>query len=326
MNIYNNENIDRSFSSKMRMFKNRFGHFRAGWRIFFYISFVIVLFKLLDLLGNSFLLIRGENLNDYALLLNRFISKFSALLSVLIPGLVLLKWVDKRPVNLLGIGYYKGAVRDLARGMLMGFIIVTFSVLILALTGWASYSFDGFSMDILLYLLSCLIVAIISAAYEEVLFRGYIFQSLIEGSNFWITLVIYSLLFGAAHIGNAKATVFSVTFAVIAGVFLGVIYFKTRTLWTCIGVHFMWNWTMAPLFGMGVDESKFLSRSLFSYKPSDSVLIIGTDAVSEIILGIIVIAVTIYLWRAKWLRPVESNRKLWAAYPPKYGTDPEMSA
>jgi len=87
----------------------------------------------------------------------------------------------------------------------------------------------------------------------------------------------------------------------------------------------MWNWTMALLYGMGVAESKFLRRSLFSYKPSESVLIIGTDAVSEIILGIIIIVVTIYLWRAKWLRLVESNRKLWAAYPPKYGIDPELN-
>lgn len=325
MNANTNENSDRSSSSKIRIFRNRFGHFRAGWRILFYISFVLVLFKLSDLLSNSFLLVRGENLGDYALLLNRLISKFGALLSVLIPGLALLKWVDKRPVTLLGIGYYKGAVRDFTRSMFMGFIIVTFSVLILWLTGWASYSFNGFSIDILLYLLCCLIVAIISAAYEEVLFRGYIFQSLIEGSNFWITLGIYSLLFGAAHIGNPQATVFTVMFAVIAGLFLGVIYYKTRTLWMCIGVHFMWNWTMALLYGMGVAESKFLRRSLFSYKPSESVLIIGTDAVSEIILGIIIIVVTIYLWRAKWLRLVESNRKLWAAYPPKYGIDPELN-
>jgi membrane protease YdiL (CAAX protease family) len=169
------------------------------------------------------------------------------LLSVLIPSIVLLKWVDKRPATLLGTGFYKGSLWELSTGMLMGLTMGTVCVLILRLTGWASFSFNGFSIDIFLYLLSCLVVLVVSASYEEILFRGYIFQSLIEGSNFWITLVVFSLLFGVAHIENVGVTVFSLAFTVIAGVFLGVIYFKTRALWMCIGVHFMWNWTMAPI-------------------------------------------------------------------------------
>ena len=80
---------DSSISPMKRIFKNRFGHFRAGWRILFYLAFAVVLLRLLDLLGNSFLLIKGENLGDYPLLLNRFVSKFMKLLSVFIPGIVL---------------------------------------------------------------------------------------------------------------------------------------------------------------------------------------------------------------------------------------------
>jgi membrane protease YdiL (CAAX protease family) len=318
-------NNNSSIKPITKIFKNRFGHFRAGWRIFFYIAFVIVLLKLLDLLGNSFLLIRGENLSDYSLLLNRFVSKFIRLLSVFIPGIVLLRWVDKRPVTLLGTGRYKGSLRELFVGMLVGLIAGTAGILILRLMGWASFSFNGFSIDMLLYLLGCLVVLVVSASYEEILFRGYIFQSLIEGSNFWITLAVFSLLFGAGHIGNVGVTVFTIAFTVIAGVFLGVIYFKTRALWMCIGVHFIWNWTMAPIFGMGVTESKFLKRSLFTYKPWESGFIGGPDTLSEIVQGIVLLALTIYIWRANWLKPAEYNRKLWAKYPPKYGTEPEMS-
>jgi membrane protease YdiL (CAAX protease family) len=315
-----------SINPMARVFKNRFGHFRAGWRILFYLAFAVVLLKLLDLLGNSLLLIRGENLSDYSLLVNRFVSKFMKLLAVFIPGIVLLKWVDKRPVTLLGTGFYKGSLRELSTGMLIGLITGTAGVLILRLTGWASFSFNGFSIDMLLYLFGCLAVLVVSASYEEILFRGYIFQSLIEGSDFWITLVVFSLLFGAGHIGNVGATGFTIAFTVIAGVFLGVIYFRTRALWMCIGVHFMWNWTMAPVFGMGVSESKFLTRSLFTYSPWESGFIGGPDTISEIVQGIMLIALTIYIWKANWLRPAEYNRRLWANYPPRYGTEPEMRA
>ena len=325
MSTSNIENNDHTIKRMTKIFKNRFGHFRAGWRIFFYIAFIVALFRLLDLLGNSFLLIRGENLSDYSLLLNRFVSKFLTLLSVFIPSFVILKWVDKRPVTLLGTGCYKGSLKDLSIGMIMGLITGTVCGIILWLTEWASFSFNGFSIDMLLYLLSCLVVLVISASYEEILFRGYIFQSLIEGSNFWIALGVFSLLFGAGHIQNAGVTVFAIAFTIVAGVFLGVIYFKTRSLWMCIGVHFMWNWTMAPIFGMGVSESKFLRRSMFSYKPLESGFIGGADAISEIIQGIILIALTIYIWKANWLKSAEYNRKLWAKYPPKYGTRPDMS-
>jgi membrane protease YdiL (CAAX protease family) len=208
--------------------------------------------------------------------------------------------------------------------MLMGLFTGTVCVLILRLAGWASFSFNGFSIDMLLYLLICLVVLVVSASYEEILFRGYIFQSLIEGSNFWITLVVFSLLFGAGHIGNVGVTAFTIAFTVIAGVFLGVVYFKTRALWMCIGVHFTWNWTMGPIFGMGVSDSKFLRRSLFSYSPWESGFIGGPDTISEIVQGIVLLALTIYIWKANWLKPAEYNRKLWAKYPPKYGTEPEM--
>jgi membrane protease YdiL (CAAX protease family) len=228
--------------------------------------------------------------------------------------------MDKRPVALLGIGIYKGALRELAIGMLMGFVLIVLSVSILQLTGWASFSFNGFSIGLLLYLLCVLGILVISAMYEEILFRGYIFQSLIEGSSFWIALGLFSLLFGAAHLSNKGVNVFSIAVTIIAGVFIGVLYFKTRALWMCIGTHFIWNWMMGPLFGMGLNESKFLRRSLFTYKPLESFFIHGQDVMGEIVLGILVLALTMYLWRAKWLKPAEYNRNLWIHYPPQYGT------
>ena len=311
--------------SLSKVFKNRFGHLRAGWRIFIYIAFAVILSRVVDLFENSLFIIQGETLSDYELLWNRFIGKFLQLMCVLIPGIVLLRWVDKRPVALLGIGLYKGALRELSQGMLMGFVLIILSVSVLWLTGWGSFSFNGFSTGLLVYLLCVLGILAISAAYEELLFRGYIFQSLIEGSNFWITLGIFSLLFGAAHLSNKGVTIFSIAVTIIAGVFVGVLYFRTRALWMCIGTHFVWNWTLGPVFGMGISESRFLRRSLFIYKPSESFLVHGQDVMSEIILGILVLAITIYLWRAKWLKPAAYNRNLWIHYPPKYGTEPGIS-
>ena len=310
--------------SKLQMrtiFKNRFGHFRAGWRILFYFAFIIAFFELSEFLENSFLLLKGESLGNYALLQNRFVTKLLKLLSVVIPSLVLLKWLDKRPLGLLGVGFYKGFLRELGIGMLMGLILVSGSIFILWATGLASFTFNGFSLDILLYLLLCLLILIISASYEEILFRGYIFQSLLEGSNLWITLGIYALLFGAAHLDNGIGTV---TFAVVAGVYLGLLYYKTRALWMCIGMHFVWNWIEAPIFGIGVEGSKFLRKSLFSYQPFESSLFGNADLVITLLQALFMIVFTILIWKVAWLKPSEYNQKLWAHYPPKFGTEAKI--
>ena len=297
-----------------KIFRNRFGHIRAGWRILFYLVLTVALHASLDSPLNALLQIPGEDLGDYALLFNRFVSKLLKLIFVLVPAVVLLKWADRRPVSLMGLGRYPEALRELLAGMLMGVVLIVVGVSILWSTRLASFSFNGFSPDLLWYLLGALVVLVISAAYEEVLFRGYVFQSLIEGTSFWIAVAVYSLLFGAGHLDNPDATVYTIAVTIIAGVCLGTIYYRTRALWMCIGVHFMWNWLMGPIFGMGMTGSRFLRRSLFAYEPSESGMIQGADALSEIIFGLILIALVAYLWKARWVKPAEYNKSLWEPY------------
>ena len=309
----------------MLIFKNRFKHFRTVWRIIFYMVLFIILSKIFDPIVNSYLLVQGENLSDYELLLNRFVSKGFNFLAVLLPGLLLLIGLDKRPVDLLGLGFCKGNIKELSIGMIIGLITGILSITLISLVGSASFSLNEIQFDLIIYLIGVLVVAIISAAFEEIAFRGYMFQSLIEGTNFLITLVIFSLLFGAAHLSNEGATIFTIMFTISAGIFLGVVYFKTRALWMCIGMHFMWNWTVGPLFGMGLSESRFLRRSLFSYEPLEIGWFGGVDATGEIIQTIILVILTIIIWKAKWLKPAEYNKRLWSKYPPKYDTEPVKS-
>ena len=314
------ENSDQSLKGLRRLFKNRFGHFRAGWRILLFIALTIALFEISDVVENFYLSIRGENPSDFALLLNRFVNKFLKLLSVVIPSVVLLKWLDKRPVTLFGIGFYKGSFQELSKGMLMGFAMGTVSIFILWITRVSSFTFNGISMDMLLYVLFCLIILVISASFEETLFRGYIFQSLIEGSSLWIAVCAYALLFAISHFEHG---VERVAFAAAAGIFLGVLYYKTRSLWPCIGVHFVWNWIMAPVFGMGVEGSKFLKRSIFTYHPSESGLLGGSEAMSTIIQSLFMLILSIFIWKSNWLKPADHNKKQWAQYPTGLGKEPE---
>lgn len=304
--------------------RNRSGHIRAIWRIGLYLVFIFGLSIGVDRAMGDVLLIHGEPLSDYALLVNRFTSKLIKFLCVLIPAIVLLKWLDQRPVALLGLGRYKGAARELLIGMLLSLSVVSAAVLILWLTQVGSFSFNGFSVDMLLYAAACLIVLAVSAAYEEVLFRGYPFQAVIEGTNFGVAVLLVALLFGSAHLQNADATPFSIGFAVVAGVFLGLLYYRTRALWMAMGAHCMYNWCVGPVFGI-TTSSPFLRRTIFTYTSAEAYFR-SADAIGDGVLTLGMLILTMYLWKASWLKPAAYNKTLWAPYPPQLAWPRRSSA
>lgn len=83
-----------------------------------------------------------------------------------------------------------------------------------------------------------LAVGIVVPIYEEILFRGMIFKEIKGTINLWGALVLQGLLFGLFH-GNMLQ--FSYTFP--AGIALGIIYLKYRSIWAPILVHLTWNLT-----------------------------------------------------------------------------------
>ena len=136
------------------VFKNSSGHFRAGWRILFYFILFVTLSELNEFLYKSFLLINGDTLSDYTLLYNRFTDKTLKLLSVLLPALILLKFVDKRPIGLLGLSLYKGVVKELSIGMAIGFFLGIVSVLITYFVGLGSFNLNNISIELIIYVLA----------------------------------------------------------------------------------------------------------------------------------------------------------------------------
>jgi len=102
-------------------------------------------------------------------------------------------------------------------------------------------------------------------AFEEVLFRGYIFQSLVQGSRSPAALLM-AVLFSLAHASNPTSA--RLTHQCRAGGdVLSVAYFKTRGLWLPIGLHFGWNFAESTLFGLPTSGITFSGQSLVSTVP-----------------------------------------------------------
>jgi membrane protease YdiL (CAAX protease family) len=96
-------------------------------------------------------------------------------------------------------------------------------------------------------------MAIGSGIGEELLFRGGVFRILEDSFGTTVALVLSGALFGALHLTNPHASLFSAAaIALEAGVLLGAAYAATRSLWLPIGIHIGWNFTEGGVFGAAV--------------------------------------------------------------------------
>jgi uncharacterized protein len=99
------------------------------------------------------------------------------------------------------------------------------------------------------------------ALLEETLFRGFIFQRMLDGIGMWPALIAMAALFAVAHWGSPgmQGTTEIVAFLdlFLAAVMLGVAYLRTRSLALPVGLHLGWNWTQGHVLGFGVSGYDF---------------------------------------------------------------------
>ncbi len=98
-----------------------------------------------------------------------------------------------------------------------------------------------------------LVVGLGAGIGEEIVFRGVLFRIVEEGLGTWWALGISALLFGAIHLANPGATLWSsAAIAIEAGLLFGMVYHVTRSLAACMGLHAAWNFAQGTIYGIPV--------------------------------------------------------------------------
>ncbi|AYF97842.1 CPBP family intramembrane glutamic endopeptidase [Protaetiibacter intestinalis] len=126
----------------------------------------------------------------------------------------------------------------------VGFIAVSVSLLVLL----GVYTVTWQPVDAVGTVAAALAVSLGAAIVEELVFRGVAFRAIEELAGRRVVLGralalgITAVLFGAAHMLNAGATLWSgVSITVEAGLMLGAAFLWKRDLWFVIGLHTAWN-------------------------------------------------------------------------------------
>lgn len=230
--------------------------------------------------------------------------------AALLAAWIMLKVFDRRSFHTLGIWFYRGWLRELLLGAAAGAGLIAIVAGVLAVAGMvrfvpvdsglAAEKFLGFTGFILL-----------AAAWEEVVFRGYAFQRLVESVGPLGAILILAVLFGVAHIPNPASTPLSTANTILAGVLLALAYLKTRALWLPIGLHFAWNWVMGLVLGLPVSGLHFAPR-LLAAEFSGPRWLSGGDYGPEgsIVLTVAAVAATVWLWRARQIHPSPAMREV----------------
>jgi membrane protease YdiL (CAAX protease family) len=185
----------------------------------------------------------------------------SALLPVLIASILATKLYDRMPLAWLGIGAHRWMGRELLLGAGIGAGIAVVAWLPAAISGSVSIIHDAPGALVATVLFSLLL----GAAAEELIFRGYAFQRLVEIIGPAGATLAASAVFAAAHLGNPDISALALANIFLASVFFSLGYFATGSLWLPIAAHAAWNLTLALVVGLpvsGLDYSIGVLRTL----------------------------------------------------------------
>lgn len=307
----------------LAVFRNRFGHWRAGWRTLFYLLASVALMLPL---GAAAARLGGDQLVATTFSWSGSLSWVAGDLALILAAMVLLRFVDRRPVAMLGLGVGRGWLRELGLGVAGGLALTTVLVFLLTAVGAVSLELVPDPAASLAALPLFFFIFTVAAALEEFIFRGYLLQALAEGSRRWIAGIALCVPFTWAHADNPDLTMIGVTNIFLAGVTLVVLYFQTRRLWLPIGFHLSWNLAQSWLWGFDVSGIAIRDQ-LFAVTAKGADIVTGGDFGLEgsILSTVAFVLLLVFLWVKKVLAPNDDVAAMWASVPAGFGLGPVAS-
>ncbi|MBX3045345.1 MAG: CPBP family intramembrane metalloprotease [Candidatus Kapabacteria bacterium] len=155
------------------------------------------------------------------------------------------------------------------------FLLLTIvSVYFLSLLFWGNAYFSTAFQFFGINFLEVIFYIIILAVIEELVFRGIAFRILLDNFGGITALIITSIVFMLAHSLNNYISLVAYINIFFAGILMGLMYIKSRSVYPMIIFHAGWNLILAFVIGSPVSGISYTS-----YKNTDQ------NKLSEFMLG-----------------------------------------
>lgn len=306
------------------IFLNRHERLRSGWRFAIFCALYYIaataLFTLVYALPYLFAHATRAQVNAR---LGGGLGYLAQFLLMFVPAVLLGwacgRWFDGVPLRAQGWTSYRGWQRDFLYGSVGGMLALLLAALIATIGGGLQL---GAGVPLLSYAFVKMFVGTagvytLLAAGEEALFRGYSLQTLLRSLPFLIAVLPSSVFFAAGHFFNPnvphdyKLAIQFINTA-LAGIWLAVGYWRTRSMWLPLGLHWAWNWTMGSVLGLPVSGITSLTHApLVRATDRGPAWLTGGGYGLEgglACTGALVIAI-FFLWRTRLLKPAAELKR-----------------
>ena len=228
---------------------------RAGWRLLLQTLLMVALLVACVLPIAAIAMFRDLNWLDAEAF---WVGQIAEFLALLVSIYVARRFLDRRSFSSLGIELGRRTWQDLLGGIGISFAMMAGIFGLLSAMGWLTVEEFAWRTDsasnLLAGLLGWLVVFFLVGWNEELWFRGYLLQTIASGTRLSWGILISSLVFGAAHLGNPNSdAAISVMLGIfLAGLLMAYGYARTKSLWLPIGLHIGWNYFEGVIFGFPV--------------------------------------------------------------------------
>jgi hypothetical protein len=282
---------------------------RSGWRVvvfsLIFLAAMVLLSGAVALVTQPFANVRGAI--ESSPLVNEILSMVVVIPATLIATGVCFRYFDRRRLRTIGFQFHASWWRDYLFGTGIATVMMAVIVGTEQVVGAGSFQWsDAHAGQTAQGLLISFVFFNVAAASEELMFRGYPLQTLLLDIHPAIAVIVPSVLFGLAHLGNPDPSVLAIVNTSLAGIWLSVAYLRTRSLWFCTSLHYAWNWAMNSIFGLNVSGMEGVgggASSLFSATQTGPEWVTGGSYGPEGgVLATALLGVTTFvIWRAHWL-------------------------
>lgn len=288
---------------------------RAGWKVLlFFLLFAAIMMALHPLqrlhgtVGPHAVVPPGIALFD----------EFLGMVAVLLATAIMARFIDRKPWGYFGMPSRNAFRSSFWVGAAIGLGALALLLEIMHLGGW----FDFGTMQLhgaaaVGYGIEWALMFLFVGVTEEGILRGYVqrvatdgLSNLRSGWSFWAAALIFSVMFGAGHLGNPGENKFGIFMVFVDGMAMCFSLWRTGDLWWAIGNHAAWDWGETFLFG--TPNSGFVGQHVLMHPAFHGPLLLagGTDGPEGSVLvllceAIFILSVAVIYRRRRFILKTE---------------------
>ena len=141
------------------------------------------------------------------------------------------------------------SMSKLGTGILLGFLMNFFCIVCALLHGDIKLYLD-FSTEQIPVMIWAFICVFFQSASEELWCRTFMYERINVHYPLWVAIVVNGVVFGALHSFNDGITWLAMADLIICGLSFSLLRWYSGSIWTCFGIHTMWNFTQNFIFGL----------------------------------------------------------------------------